>query len=113
MNLDCGEQLGNLAKNDHGYSIQIGMLDLDADQEMKEMGHEMAGPAARGAHPASDLYLALDNYYGAWDDYKAEVQLGYRKLQDLIRLRKRWAGQISRSSATATWPTASTRTTRC
>ena len=29
------------------------------------------------------------------DDYDAVVQSGFRKLQDLIRLRKRWAGQIT------------------
>ena len=59
------------------------------------MGYEMKSLLREERTLRLDLYLAVDNYYGAWDDYKAEVQLGFRKLQDLIRLRKRWAGQIA------------------
>jgi len=71
------------------------MFDEDADMELKQMGYEMNGLLREERMLRLSLYLAVDNYYGAFDDYKAEVQLGFRKLQDLIRLRKRWAGQIA------------------
>ncbi len=73
----------------------IGMFDEDADMELKQMGYEMNGLLREERMLRLSLYLAVDNYYGSFDDYKAEVQLGFRKLQDLIRLRKRWAGQIA------------------
>ena len=41
------------------------------------------------------LFLAKDKVNGAQGDYDQVLQRGFRKLQDLIRLRKRWAGQIT------------------
>ena len=95
VNLDAANNSVNLAKMIMDTSIQIGMLDTDADQEMKQMGRDMAGLLRQEQTARLSVYLALDNYYGSWDDYKAEVQHGYRKLEDLILMRKRWAGQIS------------------
>jgi hypothetical protein len=39
--------------------------------------------------------MAEDAYLAAQGDYDTEVQRGYRLLRELIRLRKRWAGQIT------------------
>ncbi len=82
-------------KEAYETATQIAMFDFDADMELKSMGYEMNSLLREERTLRLALYLAVDNYYGAFDDYKAEVELGYRKLQDLIRLRKRWAGQIA------------------
>ncbi len=95
VNMEAAVTSINLLKQVADTAVQIGMLDLDADQEMKQMGRDMAGLLRDERTLRLSVYLALDNYAGAWDDYKAEVQLGYRRLEELIRLRKRWAGQIS------------------
>ncbi len=86
--------IAEMAKEGIEVGAEIGMFDKDADQELKQMGYEMNGLLRDERTLRLDLYLAADNYYGSWDDYKAEVQLGFRKLQDLVRMRKRWAGQI-------------------
>ncbi|MFQ5343640.1 MAG: hypothetical protein ACE5F6_19030, partial [Anaerolineae bacterium] len=80
--------------------VILGSLDIDLfkeqnDWEIKNMGRSLGGLLLQEKELRLQLYLAKDKVNAAQGDYDQVLQRGFRKLQELIRLRKRWAGQIS------------------
>lgn len=71
------------------------LFDLESDYELKQMGREVSALLRQESELRLAVFLAADNYAGAQDDYLRTIALGFRKLQELQRLRQRWAGQIS------------------
>jgi subtilisin-like proprotein convertase family protein/threonine dehydrogenase-like Zn-dependent dehydrogenase len=76
-------------------SIAIADFDEDADYELKQMAMEIYGLLRQEQQLRLALILAKDKVNSAQGDYDQVLQRGFRMLQELIRLRQRWAGQIT------------------
>lgn len=76
-------------------SIAIADFDKDTDFELKQMAREIYGLMRQEQQLRLALFLAKDKVNSAQGDYDQVLQRGFRKLEELIRLRKRWAGQIT------------------
>jgi len=75
--------------------LQIDLFQLESDYELRQLGREMKAMIREERELRLALFLAKDQVNSAQGDYDAALQRGFRKLAELIRLRKRWAGQIS------------------
>ncbi|MEZ4640489.1 MAG: PKD domain-containing protein [Caldilineaceae bacterium] len=75
--------------------IAIAEFDEDTDYELKQMALEIYGLLRQEQQLRLALILAKDHVNGAQGDYDQALQRGFRKLEELIRLRQRWAGQIT------------------
>jgi hypothetical protein len=76
-------------------SLDIANFDKDADYELKQLAIEINGLLRQEQQLRLALYLAKDKVNSAQGDYDQVLQRGFRTLQELIRLRQRWAGQIT------------------
>jgi hypothetical protein len=76
-------------------SLEIDLFKDENDWEIKNMGRTLGGYLLQEKELRLRLYLAKDKVNAAQGDYDQVLQRGFRKLQELVRLRKRWAGQIS------------------
>jgi len=75
--------------------LDLDLFDEDADYELRQMGRDLQGLIREERELRLAMFLAADTFGGAQLDYDATVQKGFRKLGELIRLRQRWAGQIT------------------
>ena len=75
--------------------LDLDLFDEESDWELRQMGRELQGLIREERELRLAMILAADNFGGAQLDYDAAVQKGFRKLRDLVRMRQRWAGQIS------------------
>ena len=94
------EGVDGVAENlEMGKEFQERQLELDlfadeSDWELRQMGRELQGKIREEQELRLAVFLAADAYGGAQLDYDTAVQKGFRKLAELIRMRKRWAGQV-------------------
>ena len=75
--------------------LEVDLFQSEADFELRQMGREMADLIGTERELRLTVYLAKDQLNGAQGDFDQTLWRGFRKLAELIRLRKRWAGQIS------------------
>ncbi|MCB0126760.1 MAG: hypothetical protein KDE58_31090, partial [Caldilineaceae bacterium] len=92
---DSIENIAEYNKETQVREFEIDLFQLEADYELRNLGREMQALIRQERELRLAVFLAADNFDGARLDYDAAVQQGFRKLQELIRLRKRWAGQIA------------------
>ncbi|MBC8447965.1 MAG: right-handed parallel beta-helix repeat-containing protein [Chloroflexi bacterium] len=87
--------LEGYAKDAAKTALEEELFNLEADYDLEQYAKQMGGLLREERQFKLALYLAMDRVNGAQGNYDAALQKGFRKLQELIRLRKRWAGQIS------------------
>ena len=83
----------------------------ESDVELRQMGREMQASLREESELRLDLFLAADNFAGAQTDYDASVAKGHAQAEGPGPPAQALGRARSRRSATATWPTASSRTT--
>jgi hypothetical protein len=75
--------------------IETAILEVSSDYDLAQYGKAMGGLLREERELRLELYLAKDRVNSAQGNYDQTLQRGFRKLNELSRLRKRWAGQIS------------------
>ena len=88
------EDLG-LVKDTTKAAIETAILEVSSDYDLAQYGKAMGGLLREERELRLSVYLAKDRVNGAQGNYDQTLQRGFRKLHELSRLRKRWAGQIS------------------
>jgi hypothetical protein len=75
--------------------LSSALFATSTDYELRQLGREMGSIIGQEYDLRVNVYLAADRYNRAKSNYDQVLYRGYRKLAELVRLRKRWAGQIS------------------
>ncbi len=82
-------------KNVVERKFEIDLFKLEKDYELRQLGREMQEMLRQEEELRLALFMAMDQVSSAQGTYDQTLQRGFRLLQDLIRLRQRWAGQIT------------------
>jgi len=93
--LDIGTEVLGATKDTVKAIADTAILEASSDYDLAQYGKQMGGLLRQEREQRLAVYLAKDRVNGAQGDYDQTLQRGFRKLNELIRLRKRWAGQIS------------------
>ncbi|RME80717.1 MAG: PKD domain-containing protein, partial [Caldilineae bacterium] len=88
------EVLG-VAKESTQAGIETRLLAIQSDYELKQFAQQMSELLREEKELRLALYMAKDQWNSAQGNYDQILQRGFRTLQKLSRLRKRWAGQIT------------------
>lgn len=75
--------------------LDLALLKLDADYEIRSMASEMFVLLQQEEELRMELYMKKDDWATAQAKYDNAWNQGQYRLQELIRFRKRWAGQIT------------------
>ncbi len=75
--------------------LEIDMFKNESDFELRQLGREMQEMIREERELRLALFMALDQVGDAQGGYDQTRQRAFRTLQTLIRLRQRWAGQIT------------------
>jgi len=75
--------------------LDSALFATETDFALRQMGREMSGVIGEEYDLRVNVYIAVDKYNRAKSNYDQVLHRGFRKLAELVRLRQRWAGQIS------------------
>jgi hypothetical protein len=86
---------GEIAKDTLQIEQEMELFKEDADYELRQLGRDMGALLREERELRLALFLAKDQVNSAQGTYDQTLQRAFRTLRELIRLRQRWAGQIS------------------
>ncbi len=89
------ENVYDYAKDTTQQGMEFDLLERSNDYEIRQLGREISGMFREERELRMALFLAKDQVNSAQGTYDQILQRAFRKLEELSRLRKRWAGQIS------------------
>ena len=93
--MDIGVDVLGAVKDTTKAGIETAILEVSSDYDLAQYGKAMGGLLREERELRLAVYLAQDRVNGAQGDYDQTLQRGFRTLDKLSNLRKRWAGQIS------------------
>jgi hypothetical protein len=93
--LDIGVEAVGAVEDATKAGIDTAILAKSSNYELAQYGKEMGELLRQERELRLEVYLAKDKVNSAQGNYDQILQRGFRKLKELSRLRKRWAGQIT------------------
>jgi len=93
--LDIGVDVLGVTEDATKAGIETAILAKSSNYELAQYGKEMGELLREERELRLAVYLAKDRVNSAQGNYDQILQRGFRKLNELSRLRKRWAGQIT------------------
>jgi hypothetical protein len=94
--IETTNNIATLGKSITERALSDVVFGLDADFEIKQLAREMDALIREEEEKRLALFLAEDEFVFEYGTYDAELAKGFRLLEELIRLRKLWAGQIQK-----------------